>query len=153
MTVAESLPMSTSAGLQLLAAGEGEQPADQLGALLGGVAGHADDLRLLLVQRQPPLDHAEPAEHRGEQIVEIVRDAAGQLADRVHLAGLEQLFSSSCVGDVEQGAGIPPAAVGRSSTAWSRKCLYWPSAHASDIRSPSRRSRARERLSALAVVG
>ena len=35
------------------------------------------------------------AEHRGEQIVEIVGDAAGQLADRVHLAGLEQLLSSA----------------------------------------------------------
>ena len=52
------------------------------------------------------LDQAEPAEHRGEQIVEIVRDAAGQLADRVHLARLEQLvLEVLAVGDVEQRAG------------------------------------------------
>ena len=63
-------------------------------------------LLLLLVERHPPLDQAEPAEHRGEQIVEIVRDPAGQLADRVHLAGLDQLaLELLAVGDVEQGAG------------------------------------------------
>ena len=91
MTAADSRPMSIAGRRELLAPGEGEQPPDQLRALLGGAAGHAEDPALLLVERQPPLDQVEAAEHRGEQIVEIVRDAAGELADRVHLARLEQL--------------------------------------------------------------
>ena len=83
--------MSIRVRLQLLAPGEGEQAADQLGALLGGAPGHAEDLLVLRPERQPPLDQADAAEHRGEQIVEVVGDAAGQLADRVHLPRLEQL--------------------------------------------------------------
>jgi hypothetical protein len=44
--------------------------------LLGGVARHADDLLLILGQLHAPLDHADPAQHGREQIVEIMRDAA-----------------------------------------------------------------------------
>src|SRR5205085_1582621 len=94
-------------GLELLAAGEGEQAADQVRALLGGAAGHAEDLELVLVERDPPLDQAEAAEDSCEEVVEIVGDAAGELADRVHLARLDELaFQILAVGDVEQGAGI-----------------------------------------------
>ena len=61
---------------------------------------------MLLLERQTALDQADAAEHRGEQIVEVVGDAAGQLADRVHLARLQQLvLELLAVGDVEQGAG------------------------------------------------
>ena len=35
----------------------------------------------------------ETAEHRHEQIVEVVGDAAGQLSDRIHLLGLEQCLA------------------------------------------------------------
>ena len=31
------------------------------------------------------------ADHRGQQVVEIVRDAAGELADRLHLLRLREL--------------------------------------------------------------
>ncbi len=94
-------------GLEGLAPGEGEQALDQLGALLGGAAGHADDLPVLLLQRQPPLDQPEPAEYGCEQVVEVMGDTPGQLPDRVHLAGLEELvLELLAVADVEQGAGI-----------------------------------------------
>ena len=36
-------------------------------------------------------DQVEPADHNGEQIVEVVRDAAGQLAKRFHLLALAKL--------------------------------------------------------------
>ena len=130
-------------GLQRLAAGEGEQPLDQLGALLGGAAGHADDLPVLLLERQPPLDQAEAAEHRGEQIVEIVGDAAGQLADRVHLARFEQLLLQIlAVGDVEQGAGILGGVAVRRAQQHrlvEEMLVAGRRRTASDIRSPSRR--------------
>ena len=62
----------------------------------------AEDLPLLVLERGPPLDQAEAADDRSEQIVEVVRDAAGQLADRIHLARLDQLsFRALAVGDVE----------------------------------------------------
>jgi hypothetical protein len=45
-------------------------------------------LRRLVVD--PALGELEPAEHDRQHIVEVVRDAAGQLADRVHLLHLAQ---------------------------------------------------------------
>jgi hypothetical protein len=38
----------------------------------------------------PPLDHFQIAGHHRQQIVEVMRDAAGQLADRFHLLRLDQ---------------------------------------------------------------
>ena len=82
---------------------------------------------LALVERQPAFEQVKAAEHRGEQVVEVVRDAAGQLADRIHLLRLDQLaFERALLGDVGQRAGEfgrLPSSPSFSSTAWSRKCL------------------------------
>ena len=92
-------------GFELLAARECEQMLDQLRTLLSGMASHCDNLRLIVAQRDTALDHAESAQHRREKIVEIVRDAAGQLPDRVHFAGLGELaLQFLAVGHVEQCA-------------------------------------------------
>ena len=75
---------------------EGEQPAGELGG-----APHAFDAKVLAAgdarHRRRAVqggelapDHVEPALHDGEQIVEIVGDAAGELADRLHLLRLAQ---------------------------------------------------------------
>ncbi len=40
--------------------------------------------------RQPRLHQVEAAEHAGQHIVEVVRDAAGELAHRIHLLRLGQ---------------------------------------------------------------
>ena len=61
------------------------------GALIGGASRHVEDLQMLLAEAGTALDQAEAAEHGGEEIVEVVRDAAGELADRVHLLGMDQL--------------------------------------------------------------
>ena len=46
-------------------------------------------------------EHLRIPEDRRQQIVEVVGDAAGQLADRLHLLGLEQLgFDIPVIGDV-----------------------------------------------------
>ncbi len=44
----------------------------------------------LLTARELSLHHVERADDAGQQIVEIVRDAAGELADRFHLLRLTQ---------------------------------------------------------------
>ena len=40
-------------------------------------------------------DELEAAHHGHQQVVEIVRDAAGELADRFHLLGLEELLAGT----------------------------------------------------------
>ena len=46
------------------------------------------------------------ADHRGQQIVEVVRDAAGQLADRLHLLRLGELdFEALLLGHVDEMQG------------------------------------------------
>ena len=57
---------------------------------LGGIVDAGGDLGMLLAG-QPPFRHVERAGDDGEHIVEIVGDAAGQLADRFHLLHLADL--------------------------------------------------------------
>ena len=72
--------------------------------------GLGDPLQPRLVERAG--DDLEPADDRGQQIVEIVGDAAGELADRLHLLRLAQrLLGALALADlglepVERGAQI-----------------------------------------------
>ena len=74
--------------LQRLAAGEGEQALDQHLGALGRLDRAVDQALLAIAADAPPLEQIETADDRSEQIVEIVRDAAGQLAHRLHLLAL-----------------------------------------------------------------
>ena len=75
-------------GLHDLAAAEGEQLAGEgcgaLADLLGGPDGHSGQIAARQQERGVAVDN-------GEDVVEIMSDAAGQLADGVHLLGLAQL--------------------------------------------------------------
>ena len=58
-----------------------------------------------VVELGPPLQQPQPAQDRGEQIVEVMGEAAGQLADRIQPLRLHQLvFELPPLGDVEQRA-------------------------------------------------
>ena len=90
---------------------ESEQLAGQLGAAPGRFErGLGDPLEPRVLD--PRGDHLQPAHDRGEEIVEIVGDAAGELADRLHLLGLaERLLRLQALADlrlqpVEGGAEI-----------------------------------------------
>ena len=80
-------------GLQGLAAGEGENLPGESGGPLGGaldlhhLTTHLDPADVLAAQQ-----HVAVAEDHAEQVVEVVSNASGQLADRLHLLRLEQLF-------------------------------------------------------------
>ena len=94
-----------------LDARESEQLGGQLGAAPARFErGLGDPLQPRLVERAG--DDLEPADHRGEQIVEIVGDAAGELADRLHLLRLaERLLGALALADlglqpVERGAEV-----------------------------------------------
>ena len=75
---------------QRLPSPEGEKPAGEIGAVLGG-APH----RLRKLAQAVVLDlgreHVGIEQDRGQHVVEVVRHAAGQLADRFHALGLRQL--------------------------------------------------------------
>src|SRR5262249_12534579 len=88
--------------LERLAAGEGQKLRRQLGGAL-----HRPGDRLDLTAAGPPGEIAAAQEigggtDDGQEIVEIVRDAAGELADRFHLLGLAQHFLAlAAFGDVD----------------------------------------------------
>ena len=77
-------------GLQLLLAREGQHALGQGGAPLRRVPGVVDEPGDVGPVAEVPPGHFEAADHRGQQVVEIMRDAAGQLAERVHLLRLEE---------------------------------------------------------------
>jgi hypothetical protein len=79
-------------GAQRLLAGEGEQPAGQLGAAqrsFDRFLHQLDDLVVVFDQRPGEI---EVAQDHSQHVVEIVRHPAGQIADRLHLLRLAQLF-------------------------------------------------------------
>jgi hypothetical protein len=54
------------------------------------------------------LEQLEIAEHRRQQVVEVVRNAAGELSHRLHLLRLSQLlFEAARIGEVDRGAEDP----------------------------------------------
>jgi hypothetical protein len=81
---------------ELLAPREREQLAGQLGAAPTGPRGGGDHLLRAGVgcERGMVLQHLQVALDHGQQVVEVVRDAAGQLADAFHaLRMVQRLFA------------------------------------------------------------
>ena len=107
--------------LQHLAAAEGQQLLRQRGGALAGledVAG-VDAQRVGLVQ--PRDDQLRVAVDHRQQVVEVVRDATGELADGLHLLRLDQLLlelllGADVVGEHEPGpAALEQRRVGRDA--------------------------------------
>ena len=74
-----------------LAAAEREQALRQGRAPLGTLDGVCEQARgLRVLRRQALAEQRQAAEHGGEQVVEVVRDPAGQLPDRLHLLGVAE---------------------------------------------------------------
>jgi hypothetical protein len=76
-------------GHQPLPARKRQQLLGQLGAALGGAHGIAHE-PVLTLAFDPMREQIEIADHGGEQVVEVVRDAAGELTDGFHLLRLQQ---------------------------------------------------------------
>ncbi len=93
--------MSISLRPKRLLAREGEQAPRQVGAALGGGRDIAGDPVQFLVARQPVGKMLGVAENDGQEIVEIVRHAAGELAHGLHLLGLAEL-----VAEVRDGGAL-----------------------------------------------
>ena len=78
--------------LERMLAREGEQALHQRRGALGGLAGIGEPAAHALLAVEAAQREIEIADDRGEQIVEVVRDAAGEAADRLHLLRLPQCF-------------------------------------------------------------
>ena len=97
---------------QRLAAREGEKPASQLGAAQGG----GQRLGRQLVVRRPLLEllaqQVEVADDDAQEVVEVVGEAAGQVADGFHLLRLLELaLDGLAAADVANGGDGDEAAV------------------------------------------
>jgi hypothetical protein len=78
-------------GPQFLAAGESEQALGQGGTALCGAAGAIDQAARAVVAVEASSQHFEIAEDRHQEVVEVVRQAAGKLAEAVELLHLVHL--------------------------------------------------------------
>ena len=79
-------------GAQILLSRERQQALRQRGAALGALQRAVDQPVQPRIVGHALAQQIEIAHHRHQQIVEIVRDAAGELADRLHLLRLPQLL-------------------------------------------------------------
>jgi hypothetical protein len=90
-------------GIECLAAGEGQQALRQRGGTAAGTLRRGDEAAKV-VEASPvdaDLDELQIAHHAGQEVVEVVRQPAGQLADRLHLLTLAQhLLAVLLLGDV-----------------------------------------------------
>jgi hypothetical protein len=77
-------------GLERLAPRKGEQALDQGFGALGRLQRTIDQPPLALAADPAPDQHVEAADDRCQQIVEVVRHPAGELAHRLHLLALAQ---------------------------------------------------------------
>ena len=101
------------ARLQRLLAGEGEQVLGQLRAALRRLVDHPGDRQQLRVMGDGLGQDADGSGDDGEDIVEVVRHAAGQLADGFHLLRLAELgFGGLLLGQVAADEEVPPDRLG-----------------------------------------
>ena len=95
--------------LQRLAAGKGKQLRGQFGGPLHRVRDRIDIAAAALLGQLAAAQEIGRRTDDGQEVVEVVRDAAGQLADGLHLLGLAQRFLAlAAFGDVDgfrHGAG------------------------------------------------
>ena len=79
------------AGLQILLPREGQHALGQGGAAFGALHGAVDQMLRARHRRRVLAQQLQIAHHRHQQVVEVVRDAAGELTDALHFLGLQKL--------------------------------------------------------------
>jgi len=108
--------------LQGLLAREREELADEVRRAVRVLLDLHDVGEGLVLRAVPEEEKIAEADHRGEESVEVVRDAAGELADELHLLRLEELvLEALLLGDVEEVDDEAGALLGRGLEAPGRK--------------------------------
>ncbi len=89
--------------VQFLLAREGEHARSERGAALGTGPGVVHQTQQRRVGRHAPAQQFQAAEHRHQQIVEVVGDTAGEVAQRFHLVQLlQRLFGGDAFTDIQR---------------------------------------------------
>ena len=113
------------ARLQRLLAREGQQLPHEIGGAVAVLLDLHDVGEGRVARPEPHQQQVAEPDHRGQQVVEIMRDAAGELADRLHLLRLRELhFEVLLLGDVDEMQHQPryrPSAASRRRRAGSGK--------------------------------
>ena len=95
--------MLRTRGCRRLLAREGQQLAHQVGGAVGVLLDLHDVGEGRIARPEAQQQQIAEADHRGQQIVEVVRDAAGELAHRLHLLRLRELrFEALLLGGVDE---------------------------------------------------
>ena len=106
--------------VQPLAPGEGQQLRGQPVGASGSPRGRLDERQRGGVVPQLAPEHLQVAVDDRQHVVEVVRDAAGQLADGLHLLGLHEAF----LGRTQRPLGLPaPGDVGEDAEDTERAAL------------------------------
>ena len=88
--------------LVLVAAAKGENLADEVAGALAGTGNGIDKGSRFMAGLEREQRELGRAHQAGQDVVEIMRDAAGKLADKFHFLGLEELrFDPFLLGQVE----------------------------------------------------
>ena len=91
------------ARLQGLLPREGQELAHEVGGAVGVLLDLHDVGKGRVARPEPHQQEIAEADHRGQQVVEVVRHAAGELSDRLHLLRLGELdLEVLLVGDVDE---------------------------------------------------
>ena len=114
------------ARLERVLPAEGEQLGRQVGGAVGGAANFSDVLRGLAFHPEFVQKQIAVAEDGGEKIIEVVRDAAGQLAERFHLLRTEDLILQLLArGDVHERADETHRCAVRQSRTMRARSRRW----------------------------
>ena len=112
LELADQLAQRQGLALHRLLAGEGQELAHQVGGTHPGLADLGQGLVAGVPHRMAVQQLVQPQLDGGEQVVEVVGHAPGQLADGLHLLVLGQLqFQLLLVGHVQQEGRHPPPGV------------------------------------------
>jgi hypothetical protein len=90
--VAEERIQADHFGPQHLLAAEREQLPGEVGGAMAGAADLAQQLAVGIAGIEAVEGHLAESDDGGQQVVEVVRDAAGQLSDGFHLLRLPELL-------------------------------------------------------------
>jgi hypothetical protein len=94
--------------MQLLAAGDREQAPGEVGTAHGGPLGGLDALPGDRMLPDGAFEQVEVADDYPQQIIEVMRQAPGQLPDGLHLLGVPQLLVHLLLrGNVPRNSGSP----------------------------------------------
>ena len=133
--ISQRIPKVDRTHLQRLLAGKCQQLTDQSGCAIGVLRDLSQICVILIAFAMPQHEKVAMTRYGGQQIVEIMSDAAGQLTDRLHFLALDELrFQSLEFGRIVENRQKPTFAIAKRTTERDLKIgLDLGTGHADDL--------------------